>query len=425
MDNVAISVDSVAKCFPMYGSPRSRLKQIILPRIQKAAGLVQSTYFTEFWALQDISFSICKGESVGLIGRNGSGKSTLLQLIAGTLTPTRGNLEVAGRVSALLELGSGFSPEFTGLENVYLNAAILGLSHGEIQDSLDDILSFADIGAFIDQPLKTYSSGMVMRLAFSVAVSVSPDILIVDEALAVGDAAFQYKCLSRIQKLIDSGLTFLFVSHDLATVRAFCSRAIYLSKGRLLCDGTTFEAGEAYLQELRAAQRIADGSNPHAEIRAKAPINAPTGSAFGNHFGDIQSVRFRHDSSHHVMLRFADNLCVDIRLEYGPEIQFPTVAMAITDSRHVNICGLYSEPLRVAQITGDLQIVEVSFEFEVRLGPGKYFITVVLEDRESASNSLLVDKQGAVLSFEMEAAPGSRLIGVCDMNIKVHESYPI
>jgi lipopolysaccharide transport system ATP-binding protein len=201
---VAIGVHGLGKRFEIYSQPRDRLLQSIFRGRRQ--------FFKEFWALSDVSFSVQRGETVGIVGRNGSGKSTLLQLIAGTLTPTTGSAEVNGRVAALLELGSGFNPEFSGRENAYLNGAILGLSHVDIESRLDAIIAFAGLAEFIDRPVNTYSSGMLMRLAFAVAINVEPDVLIVDEALAVGDAAFQLKCLARLETLTRSGVTLLLVS---------------------------------------------------------------------------------------------------------------------------------------------------------------------------------------------------------------------
>lgn len=229
--DIAVSVKGVSKSYQLYESPRDRLKQFIVPRLQHMIGLEQGRYFHEFWALKNISLEIKKGETVGVIGRNGSGKSTLLQIICGTLTPTGGSVETNGRIAALLELGSGFNPEFSGRENVYLNGTLLGLTRQQIDTKFDDIAAFADIGEYLDQPVKTYSSGMLVRLAFAVQVQVDPDILIVDEALAVGDALFQKRCFQRIDKLVADGTTLLFVSHDQESVRTLTNRALLLHKG--------------------------------------------------------------------------------------------------------------------------------------------------------------------------------------------------
>jgi len=238
-DEIVVHVESVSKRYEMYDTPRDRMKQFVLPRVRRAAGLSQREYFREFWALRDVDFDVRRGESVGILGRNGSGKSTLLQIVTGTLAPTSGRVEVKGRVAALLELGSGFNPEFTGRENVYLNAALLGFSADEIDRKFDAIAAFADIGDHLDQPVKTYSSGMLVRLAFAVQVQVEPDILIVDEALAVGDALFQKRCFQRIEKLVSDGMSLLFVSHDQESVRTLTNRCLLLSNGRQLDWGSS------------------------------------------------------------------------------------------------------------------------------------------------------------------------------------------
>ncbi len=233
MTDIAISVQNLSKCFQIYDNPRDRLKQFVLPRMQREP----KQYFREFWALKDVSFEIKKGETVGIVGRNGSGKSTLLQLICGTLNPTGGSVQTNGRIAALLELGSGFNPEFTGRENVYMNAAVLGLSKSEVDARFDDIAAFAEIGQFIEQPVKTYSSGMTVRLAFSIAINVDPEILIVDEALSVGDELFQRKCFSRIEAIRANGATILFVSHSGGTIVELCDRAVLIDSGEKLAEG--------------------------------------------------------------------------------------------------------------------------------------------------------------------------------------------
>jgi ABC-type polysaccharide/polyol phosphate transport system ATPase subunit len=214
--------------------------------LQRLAGFEPAKYFREFWALRGVHFCVKRGEAVGIIGRNGSGKSTLLQLICGTLAPTTGDIFATGRIGALLELGAGFDPEFTGRENVYLNGAILGLSHEEIYKKFDEIVAFADIGGFVDQPVKTYSSGMFIRLAFAVHAHTRPDILIVDEALSVGDIFFQQKCFQRMDFLLENGTTLLFVSHDLGAITKLCERTLFLRNGTLEFDGPTQEAVNRY-----------------------------------------------------------------------------------------------------------------------------------------------------------------------------------
>lgn len=228
----AVQVEGLSKSFPIYDKPMHRLYQMLSPRTHK------QRWYRQFQALKSINLSIRRGETLGIVGRNGSGKSTLLQIICGTLTPTAGEVSVSGRIAALLELGAGFNPDFTGRENVYLYGAVLGLSRRDIDDRFDDIAAFADIGEFIDQPVKNYSSGMYVRLAFAVAINVTPDILVVDEALSVGDEAFQRKCFARINRIRDDGATVLFVSHSAGIVTQLCDRAVLLDRGELLASGS-------------------------------------------------------------------------------------------------------------------------------------------------------------------------------------------
>ncbi|WP_333677089.1 ABC transporter ATP-binding protein [Dyella sp.] len=256
-EDLIISLKDVSKMFPIYKSPHHRLVQMLSPPRDK------ERWYKKFWALQNISMDIPKGETIGIVGRNGSGKSTLLQVICGILSATNGEVFVKGRIAALLELGAGFNPEFTGRENVFLNGTVLGLSREEIAARFDEIADFADIGEYIDQPVKSYSSGMYVRLAFAVAIHVTPEILIVDEALSVGDEAFQRKCFARINALRDSGVTVLFVSHSAGIVTELCNRAILLDRGEIIALGPPREVVAKYHKMLFAPQEKV------VEIRAR------------------------------------------------------------------------------------------------------------------------------------------------------------
>lgn len=249
--DIAIKVENLSKCYQIYDKPHDRLKQSLYPRVQRLFGMQPKQYFHEFWSLRDVSFEIRKGETIGIIGRNGSGKSTLLQIICGTLNQSAGSITTNGRIAALLELGSGFNPEFTGRENVYMNGAILGLSREEIDARFDDIASFADIGAFMEQPVKTYSSGMFVRLAFASNIMSDPEIMIVDEALSVGDMNFQAKCMTALTRIKESGATILFVSHDVGTVKSLCSRCVYLDGGKVVAVGPASDVTELYVRTMR------------------------------------------------------------------------------------------------------------------------------------------------------------------------------
>jgi lipopolysaccharide transport system ATP-binding protein len=256
-NEIAIQVEHLSKSYLMYDLPSERLKQFIYPRLQRLIGKPPKTYYREFWALSDVSFEVKKGETVGIIGRNGSGKSTLLQLICGTLNPAGGSVQTNGRVAALLELGSGFNPEFTGRENVYMNGVVLGLSTQEIDARFDEIAAFADIGEFIEQPIKTYSSGMLVRLAFAVIANVDADILVIDEALAVGDAVFTQKCMRFLRRFMEKG-TILFVSHDISSVNSLCQLALWLDHGSMRMFSDALEVTKEYT--LYCNQQIYDDS---------------------------------------------------------------------------------------------------------------------------------------------------------------------
>lgn len=257
-NNIAIRTKDLTKCFLLYDRPSHMLKQQLLGSVARVLGQKPPRYFREYWALKGLSFDIHRGEVVGIIGRNGAGKSTLLQILCGTLTPTSGEVKLCGRVAALLELGAGFNPEFSGRENVYLNGAILGIGREEIDRHFADIEAFADIGEFIDRPVKSYSSGMYVRLAFAVSACIEPDILIVDEALAVGDAKFQAKCFRRFEELVARGTTILLVTHSIEQITRHCDRAILLEGGVVHLEGPPKDVANTYLDLLFGVERKAD-----------------------------------------------------------------------------------------------------------------------------------------------------------------------
>ncbi|HEV7122514.1 MAG TPA: ABC transporter ATP-binding protein [Rhodanobacter sp.] len=257
---LTIEVDALGKKYDIYAQPTDRLKQMIVPRLSRMVGREGKAYYDEFWALRDVTFNVHRGETIGVIGRNGSGKSTLLQMICGTLHPTMGSVKTHGRIAALLELGAGFNPDFTGRENVYLSGLLYGISETELRRRFDSILDFADIGDFINQPVKTYSSGMYVRLAFAVAAHVDADTLLIDEALSVGDILFTQKCMRFLRDFQQRG-TLLFVSHDTSAVTSMCTRAVWLDGGQLVMDGTAKQVVESYLATQHAVDRARSGES--------------------------------------------------------------------------------------------------------------------------------------------------------------------
>lgn len=258
---IAIQVKNLSKCYQIYDKPQDRLKQSIFRGHKK--------FYRDFWALRDISFEVKQGGAIGIIGRNGAGKSTLLQLLCKTLTPTTGEILIKGRVAALLELGAGFNPEFTGRENVYLNGAVLGLSRQEIDERFNKIITFADIGEFLEQPVKTYSSGMFVRLAFAVQACVEPDVLIIDEALAVGDVFFRQKCYQRLRQLRENGTAILLVTHSMGDVEEFCDSAILLDQGLSIFQGKSVEAVKRYYLLEQQKRKIHTVSSPEVKEKPK------------------------------------------------------------------------------------------------------------------------------------------------------------
>ncbi len=262
----SVVAENLSKAYLLWDNPRDRLRHPVRNAAARWLPIKPKIYYKEFWALRDVSFTLHKGETLGVIGRNGSGKSTLLQLVCGTLTPTSGSFSTRGRISALLELGSGFNPEYSGRDNVYMNASILGLSRKEIDDRYDEIVAFADIGDYIDQPVKMYSSGMFVRLAFAVVAHVDAEILVVDEALAVGDAFFTQKCLRYMRRFRESG-SLLFVSHDTGAVMGLCERAILLEQGAIKADGSARDVCDLYLQDLVGALQPVDAAPPRSVLR--------------------------------------------------------------------------------------------------------------------------------------------------------------
>lgn len=403
--DIAIRVQNLSKCYQIYDKPGDRLKQFVLPRIMRLLGKSHRVYFREFWALQDVSFEVKRGETVGIIGKNGSGKSTLLQIICGTLTPTSGEVRVHGRVAALLELGSGFNPEFTGRENVYLNAAVLGLTKEEVDARFDKIAAFADIGQFMEQPVKTYSSGMMVRLAFAVIAHVDADILVIDEALAVGDVFFNQKCMRFLRIFIKTG-TVLFVSHDTSSVRSLCDKAIWIEKGTVLETGSPKDISERYLEAFYEAQqgksattRIKPKPNQVVTTVVKDPrqtlFNAsnlrndlevfefnPDAASFGGGDAQIIGVKFLDPSGNQLSwIVGGEDVILRVEIVAHIRIDSPIIGFFVKDKLGQSLFGDNSwitymdEPV----IASENQILTAEFAFNMpRLPAGNYSISVAV-----------------------------------------------
>ncbi|MCK1291976.1 ABC transporter ATP-binding protein [Bradyrhizobium sp. 30] len=411
---IAISVEHLSKCYQIYSKPHDRLKQSLFPRLRALIGKVPQQYFREFWALRDVSFQIKKGETVGIIGRNGSGKSTLLQMICGTLNPSGGAIKVNGRVAALLELGAGFNPEFTGRENVYMAATLYGLSQAQIGIRFERIAAFADIGEFIEQPVKTYSSGMYVRLAFAVIAHVDADVLVVDEALAVGDAVFTQKCMRFIREFQKHG-TLLFVSHDTAAVQNLCESAIWLSHGKVQMTGTSKEVSEAYLQftlqevygeeaklisvvsdraagGLASASAVDPGAAPVVDYGAVASVRDNTIVATGWKTGhaEIQSVSLTKLSpGPEGIYAGGERVRMTVRVKAHSSLEKPVVGFLIRDRLGQDLFGENTFPFtdRMPVRVNAGTTFEALFEFRLPMLPnGQYAVMASVADGDRYDN---------------------------------------
>ena len=389
-DNLAIRVRGLSKCYEIYHRPQDRLKQSIHPRVQRLIGRKPKTYYHEFWALKNVSFEVEKGETVGIIGRNGSGKSTLLQIICGTLAPTTGEVEVRGRIAALLELGAGFNPEFSGRENVYVNASILGFSKDQIDAKFQDIAEFAEIGEFIDQPVKTYSSGMFVRLAFAVQICVEPDILVVDEALSVGDIFFQQKCMERMQQLVNRGTTILFVSHDLAAIIQVCKRAFLLAAGQIVIVGPPKRVTEQYtaisfghLPDRQAKRNFSETAGPLRSIdRTERVVLRPIAGVFrhGNGLMRLSGFALTTISDNPIsQIESGQVLKITLEIECYAQRRVPNVGFQIKD-RFGNIaCGTNTWMLdyKLEEQNQNTRF-QIMFEVQLMLGCGEYTLSAAV-----------------------------------------------
>ena len=388
MQQTTIKVENISKVYKIYDNPKDRFLEVVHKGGKK--------YGKDHYALDNVSFEVKEGEILGIIGVNGSGKSTLLKIITGVLQPTKGNVTVNGRISALLELGAGFNPEYTGVENIYFNGLIMGFSKKEMDEKVQGIIEFADIGEFINQPVKTYSSGMLVRLAYAVAVSIEPDILIVDEALAVGDVYFQMKSMSKMEELFRKGKTVIFVSHDTASVRKLCNTAIYLDKGKIIAKGTAKEIVDLYEAKAREVMSNSTRTQERDTVK-KTNVNLletelanqnfenkeytkiVEHSREGNGKAKVCNVEFL--SEDRLPLQIVEGNCkgiVRISIVFYEQCQF-SVGYHIRDEKNEPILGsntLYEGMGEISGQPGDRIVVE--FETDLPLKEGRYNIMTVL-----------------------------------------------
>ncbi len=411
----AIEVHAVSKTYQLWESPSARLLLPLRLRLAKALqslmpaiaqGMRQSALarMHSHRALSDISFNLQPGESLGIIGLNGSGKSTLLQIIAGVMSPTTGQVRVHGRVAALLELGSGFNPELTGRENIQINAAILGLSAQMLADRMQDIIAFAAVGDYIDEPVKTYSSGMAARLAFAVQVHVDPDVLIVDEALAVGDAQFQAKAMAKIDEILAKGTTLLFVGHDLGAVKSFCKRAMLLERGRIVMEGLPEDVASEYL--YRVHQNNLEALAGPAKI---IPVEAGYGLD-GVHVGQA-----RINGAEHVSLGYGADIEVTLEVRTDASLRHPVLIFDVLDNRSLQISGRRIELAAVAQPTRNI----VRVRFPALLQKGIYGVRTRIAEAASVETTRVIARQEGALSFEVVDDSRSRFTGFFELPMQV------
>ena len=384
MDNIAIKIEHVSKVYKLYDKPSDRLKETL--------GLTRKKLSKDHHALNDINFEVKRGETVGIIGTNGSGKSTILKIITGVLNPTKGNVEIDGRISALLELGAGFNMEYTGIENIYLNGAMIGFSKEEIDARLDDILSFADIGDFVYQPVKTYSSGMFVRLAFAVAINIDPEILIVDEALSVGDVFFQTKCYHKFEEFKKMGKTILFVSHDLSSISKYCDRVVLLNKGVKLSEGTPKDMINMYkkilvnqldpetddIDELTEEDLVTETVvSDDEETKNKLSLN-PDKIEYGNGMANIIDFAI-FDKSGQVTgtIIKGEKFTIRSRVRFEQQVQNPIITFTIKDKHGTDITGTNTMYEKVN--TGVAQpgmVYTVEFTQYMNLQGGDYLLSL-------------------------------------------------
>ncbi|WP_277962483.1 ABC transporter ATP-binding protein [Pseudomonas sp. RIT-To-2] len=429
----SIIVDEVSKNYHVYAKPEDRLKQFVYRRFFNS----KKKFYRDFWALNPLSFQVNKGDSVGIIGRNGSGKSTLLQMICGTLSPSTGSIACNGRVAALLELGAGFNPEFTGRENIYLNGSILGLSRREIDERIPAIIDFSEIEEYIDQQVKTYSSGMFIRLAFSVAIHSAPEILIIDEALAVGDVFFQQKCFERLKKLKEDGVTLLFVSHDVTSVKLLCDKALLLHKGQLLKIGDPKVVVNEYIRinahdesETESVNQVIehqDEENHHLVDELNHEVERQQEQEAEYRYGNQQALITQfglYDSAGEKLdgaIQNDEAVEIRVRLEFAQAVENPVVGFYIKDRRGIELYSGNSYYLNSPigrQSSGS--VVTATFKQTFRLAPGEYSLSLGLSN--------FVDGVSTPLDRRYEAAKltilaDKTIIGLFDLNSTVEFEY--
>jgi len=419
MKNTAIKVENLTKVYHLYNKPQDRLKEALNP--------FKKSYHHDFFAMQDVSFEIKKGETVGIIGKNGAGKSTLLKMITGVLTPSQGHIETHGKIASLLELGAGFNPDMTGLENIYLNGTLMGFTHEEMSQKVEAILAFADIGEFIHQPVKMYSSGMFARLAFSVSINVEPDILIVDEALSVGDMAFQMKCFKKFQDFQEEGRTILFVTHALDTVLRYCNRGIVIDGGKCVFDDSPKLAVDAfkkilsndfYSQEEKEKETLQKTSVERTNLKDSFETHQEC-DVYGNAKANIidYGILDKHQKPS-AIIHYNDTFKIVMKVQFNAPVNAPIFAFTLKDAKGLEITGTNTNMKYVE--TGafeENETIVVTFTQNANLQIGSYALSLGCVGINESGIEVYCRIYDAIL---FEVIGSAQMVGFFDLQSDIH-----
>lgn len=420
-NDIAIKIENLSKVYKIFDKPIDRMKEALHP--------FHKRYSKDFYALKDISFTLKKGETLGIIGKNGAGKSTLLKIITGVLTPSSGKVQVNGRIASLLELGAGFNPEMTGIENIYMNGTIMGYNKEEMDKKLDSIISFADIGDFINQPVKMYSSGMFARLAFAVNAFIEPDILIVDEALSVGDIEFQNKCYKKFEELRNKGITILFVTHDINAILKFCNVAFLMEKGTLIGIGTSKDIVDLYKKRLGEKVQT-DLNKQHEKKENIKNIHEDKGKWKDRfkinknllEYGDkdieiIDFAIFDNDNKITTVINSSQTINIKIKVKINKNVKEPIFAFSIKDLKGMEILGsnTYITKTEVGELNSG-EIILINFKQEIPVCPGDY--TLSLGCTEYTSKGLAIHHRLYDVIF-LKIVSFKDIIGLIDIDSRI------
>ena len=423
-NETVIDIQGLGKCYWSYKRPYQRLLSALMPSKQSG---------TPFWALNDVSFNVHAGETVGLVGKNGAGKSTLLQIITGILQASKGSYQTKGRVSALLELGAGFNPEFTGLENARLNASLMGLTKQEFTEALPDIIEFSGLGDFLEKPVKTYSSGMFVRLAFAVAINMRPDILIIDEALAVGDIRFQSKCFRRLDELKVKGVSILFVTHSTESIIKYCDRAVLIDGGKALYIGEPKDIVQRYMEmmfdsdvtridrKVETASDNTDTLDPNIDYCPKQPGYNANEERWGDFRAKIFHYELLVDGKASVKAHSGQRIKLVFKVAIFEKLEGLIFGLTVKQPGGDTVYGTNTR-LQALEIdsfeSGDL--VQISFEFDAHLLPNDYFLSLGVAMDHLDKDNIAIDRRYDMVHLTIDSPSSAKAFGVADLNADIH-----